>query len=114
MRSVVNLAINAIQQRSQTTQLEGDGDQQHLEYLLSRASSVESQIEYYQLQDEIRSALFKLPPRQRAVIIQRYYLDMSEREMASTLAAAPGTIKWWLHIARERLRVLLGTDRREE
>jgi len=114
MRTVINLALNAIQQRSQTIPLDSDGDEHHLESLLSRALSVESQVEFSQLRYEIQDALFKLPPRQRAVIVQRYYLDMSEKEMAAKHNSAPGTIKWWLHIARERLRASLGAHRREE
>jgi len=82
--------------------------------LLSRASSVESQVEFSQLRSDIQDALFKLSPHQRAVIVQRYYLDMSEKEMAAKHNAAPGTIKWWLHISRERLHDLLSAHRREE
>lgn len=114
MRSVVNLALNAVQQRSQTVPLDPDGDEHHLEGLLSRGSSVESQVEFSQLKCEILDALFRLPPRQRAVIVQRYYLEMSESEMAAALDAAPGTIKWLLHTARTRLRALLGVQRRAE
>ncbi len=114
MRSVVNLALNAIQQQSQTVPLAPDGDEHYLECLLSRAFSVESQVEFSQLKGEILEALFRLPPRQRAVIVQRYYLEMSEREMAAALDAAPGTIKWLLHTARTRLRALLGAQRRAE
>lgn len=114
MRSVINLALNAIQQRSQTVPLDSDRDDRQLESLLSRASSVESQVEFSQLKRDIQDALFKLSPRQRAVIVQRYYLDMSEKEMAATHDAAPGTIKWWLHTARARLRASLGAHRREE
>jgi RNA polymerase sigma factor (sigma-70 family) len=69
---------------------------------------VESQVEFIQIQQAILDALSKLSPRQRAVIVQRYYLDMSEREMALTLDAAPGTVKWLLNAARDRLRHLLG------
>jgi len=55
----------------------------------------------------IWSALGKLPPAQRAVIVLRYYLGLSEAEMADELACPPGTVKWRLHAARERLRRLL-------
>jgi len=54
-----------------------------------------------------------LSPRQRAVIVQRYFLEMSEKEMAVESGAAVGTIKWLLNAARERLRGLL-TGRSEE
>jgi Sigma-70, region 4. len=48
-----------------------------------------------------------LNPRERAVVVQRYFLDMSERDMAEELETPPGTVKWLLHAARERLRSLL-------
>jgi DNA-directed RNA polymerase specialized sigma24 family protein len=32
---------------------------------------------------------------------------MSEKEIASELEAAPGTVKWLLHAARKNLRALL-------
>jgi RNA polymerase sigma-70 factor (ECF subfamily) len=114
MRSVINLALNTIHQRSQTVPLDSDKDERQLESLLSRAVSVESQVEFSQLRSDIQDALFTLSPHQRAVIVQRYYLEMSEKEMASAHNTATGTIKWWLHIARERLRALLSVYRREE
>jgi RNA polymerase sigma factor (sigma-70 family) len=52
-------------------------------------------------------ALTKLAPKQRAAIVMRYYLDMGEQEMAEQLSVAPGTVKWRLHQARQRLRHLL-------
>jgi RNA polymerase sigma-70 factor (ECF subfamily) len=55
----------------------------------------------------------KLSPRQRAVVIQRYFLEMSEKEMAAESEAAAGTIKWLLNAARERMRNLLA-ERSEE
>ena len=58
-------------------------------------------------QDEILAALDQLSARQRAAIVQRYYLEMSEKEMAEQLQAPPGTVKWLLNAARARLRTLL-------
>jgi DNA-directed RNA polymerase specialized sigma24 family protein len=48
-----------------------------------------------------------LAPEQRAAVVMRYYLDMSETEMVETTNAPRGTIKWRLHTAREQLRRLL-------
>lgn len=110
MRSVVNAALNAIRGNSRFDRLEDDDSE--VKNLLDRGVSVESQVEFSQLQHEIITALSKLSPRQRAVIVQRYYLDLSEQEMAQSLDIAPGTIKWLLSTARKRLRRLLGVERR--
>ncbi len=105
IRSVIHASLNAVRGDKRFTSLD---DEKELENLLDRAASVESQVEFIQLQHEILDALSQLSPRQRAVIVQRYYLEMSEREMALTLDAAPGTVKWLLNAARDRLRHLLG------
>ncbi len=109
MRSVANAALNVVRRDGKVVSLETDTTS--LEILLEHAASVESQVEYNQLSHEILQALSKLSPRQRAVIVQRYYLEMSEQEMAQALDAAPGTIKWLLNAARTRLRVLLDSER---
>jgi RNA polymerase sigma-70 factor (ECF subfamily) len=56
---------------------------------------------------EVWAALGALPPAQRAVLVQRYVLGLSEAEMAAAHARPPGTIKSRLHAARGRLRTLL-------
>ncbi len=106
IRSVIHAALNAVRGSDKFTSL--DDESGEIENLLDRAASVESQVESTQLQHEILNALSKLSPRQRAVIVQRYYLEMSEQEMSLALDAAPGTVKWLLNAARERLRHLLG------
>jgi len=38
-------------------------------------------------------ALTRLPPRQRQVLVLRYYLDQSEAEIAETLQVSRGSVK---------------------
>jgi RNA polymerase sigma-70 factor (ECF subfamily) len=106
MRSVIHAALNATRERARLVAF--DDSPGRLEALLDRAASVEAQVESAELQQGILAALSKLSPRQRAAIVQRYYLEMNETEMVQALGAAPGTIKWTLNAARERLRRLLG------
>jgi RNA polymerase sigma-70 factor (ECF subfamily) len=58
--------------------------------------------------DELWAALKQLTPKERAAVVARYYLGLSEAEMATTLDCTTGTVKWRLHAARERLRRILG------
>lgn len=59
--------------------------------------------------EEMQAALRALPVAQRTAIVQRYYLDMSEAEMATDQRCPVGTIKWRLSAARAKLRVALRT-----
>jgi RNA polymerase sigma-70 factor (sigma-E family) len=55
----------------------------------------------------LRAALGALPPRQRAVIVLRYYEDLTEKDTASVLGIAVGTVKSQARDALARLRELL-------
>ena len=59
----------------------------------------------------ILDALKRLTPQQRAVVVMRYYLEMSEAEMSTQMESPLSTVKWWLRSARERLRNLLRASR---
>ena len=43
--------------------------------------------------DAMWAALAQLPPGQRAVVVLRFYEDLSELEIAGVLGIAPGTVK---------------------
>ena len=107
MRSVVNAAVKMMQRSARQVQVGEDADESVLVELAARGESVEAQVESIEVQNQIWDAMQKLSPRQRAVIVQRYFLEMGEKEMVEQSGAARGTIKWLLNAARERLRGLL-------
>jgi RNA polymerase sigma-70 factor (ECF subfamily) len=109
MKSVVNASLNATRRTTKTVPL--DGDLAEIETLLVDTDSPEEQIEASQRSQQILTALAKLSPRQRAVIVQRYYLEMGDQEISRSLQAAPGTVRWLLNAARTRLRDLLRPER---
>jgi RNA polymerase sigma-70 factor (sigma-E family) len=43
--------------------------------------------------DELHAALMALPPRQRAVLVLRFFLDLPEAEVAAALQCSLGTVK---------------------
>ena len=57
---------------------------------------------------DLRRALDRLPYRQRAALVLRFYEDLSEKEAARSLGCAVGTIKSLvsrgLHTLREELQ----------
>ena len=113
LRNVVNASVKTMQRSARQVEMGEDADETLFAELISSVESVEKQVESIEIQNRIWEAMQKLSPRQRAVVVQRYYLEMSEKEMAAESGAAVGTIKWLLNAARERLRSLL-VERSEE
>ena len=52
----------------------------------------------------VRQALAALTRRQRAVVVLRYFEDLSEREAARVMGVSVGTVKSQTHLALRRLR----------
>ena len=57
---------------------------------------------------EVLQAVKSLPGRQQAAIYLVYWRDLSLGETASLMGCRPGTVKRYLHLARSRLRGVLG------
>jgi RNA polymerase sigma-70 factor (ECF subfamily) len=111
LRSVVNDAIKAASRRERWVSPEGsDGAKPVLADVLADPNpGPAALVEAADIRRAVWEALGRLPPTQRAAIVLRYYLGLSEAEMARELACPPGTVKWRLHAARKRLRTLLRT-----
>ncbi|MBB2903303.1 RNA polymerase sigma-70 factor (sigma-E family) [Kineococcus radiotolerans] len=67
--------------------------------------------ERYAEQDEAVTALRQLSPRQRAVLVLRYYEDWTEAQIADVLNCSTGTVKTQASRGLSRLRQLLDTSR---
>ena len=66
----------------------------------------------FEERDAMWRAMRRLPPRQRACLVLRYYEDLSERETATVLRCSIGTVKSLSSRGLERLRrEMPGVDR---
>ena len=55
----------------------------------------------------LHDALAALPARRRAAVVLRYFADLSEAEIASSLGVRPGTVKSMLHRGLAELKGML-------
>lgn len=112
LRSVINDALKASSRRTRLVSLDrligtfngwpsGTGRDGRLDH------AIEQSIEAAETRAEIRAALIKLSVEQRTAVVARYYLQLSEAETAEIMGCARGTVKWYLHHARRRLKTML-------
>ena len=106
LRSVVNDALKVVGRRKRIVSLDTMECAEILE-LADPALLPEEMVEAEETNQAVWRAVEQLPPNQRAAIVMRYYLRMGEEEMSVELDGPKGTVKWWLHAARERLKMLL-------
>jgi RNA polymerase sigma-70 factor, ECF subfamily len=60
--------------------------------------------------DEMRQLLMTIPARQRAVLVLRYYNDLSEAEISATLGISRGAVSGYTARALATLRQRLGLE----
>ncbi|MEO3777748.1 SigE family RNA polymerase sigma factor [Micromonospora sp. B11E3] len=63
------------------------------------------------VREEVRAALQGLPPRMRAVLVLRYWEDLTEAQIARTLGCSAGTVKSLASRGIARLRAALPAPR---
>jgi RNA polymerase sigma-70 factor, ECF subfamily len=111
-RIVVNDAIKTAKKQKTTISLDEqfDGSTTQLaHYLIDPNLEPEQVLEQKQIHQQILKAIQSLSPEQRAVVVMRYFLEMSEADMVTKMDRPLSTIKWWLREARNRLRSLIST-----
>jgi RNA polymerase sigma-70 factor (ECF subfamily) len=102
MRSVTNDALKAAARRERMVPLDVVPAEN-----AAISPGLDERLESLETSAAINEAIAQLPPEQRAAIVMRYYLDMTDDEMSSRLEVARATVRWRLHAARHKLRGLL-------
>lgn len=78
-------------------------------FLAAEPPSAADATEALDLRDALSRALTALPPRQRAVLVLRYWEQLSEAEAADVLGCSVGTVKSTASRGLSRLRELTAT-----
>jgi RNA polymerase sigma-70 factor (sigma-E family) len=99
-RVLINLAVDGGEKRSRRRS-ELDVDQSVLERPAHDA------LAGLDTREELLDALAALTPRQRAVLVLRYFNDLTETEAAAVLGCSPGTVKSNASRGLARLREVL-------
>jgi RNA polymerase sigma-70 factor (ECF subfamily) len=105
LRTVVNIALKVAAGKRDLS-LDAHTEMSGLE-IQAPAQDVVDILEAAETRQEIVTALYKLSPDQRAAIVMKYFLDLSDADVATKLDVPAGTIRRRLHDARKRLRALL-------
>lgn len=109
MKIVVNDAVKAASRQKWAFSY-GGSTEDLLGRLADPATGPQELAEEAETSRRVWRALEQLPPAQRAAVVQRYYLGMSEEEMSGGGASAPGTVKSRLSRARRSLSKILRAE----
>jgi RNA polymerase sigma-70 factor (ECF subfamily) len=115
LRIIVNDALKALMYQNRFVPLEDDGqlDCNSLGDILHESSLWFEQEEFSHTHENaqvLQEMLNNLTPEHRAVLELKYYLDMSEEEIAMTVHIPLGTVKSRLHSAKSMLRSIMERD----
>ena len=110
LRSVINASTKAVRKQKRFIPLDGTSDEETTkvaDWLIDPDQHPEQIIETQETRQVVWKALEELTAEQRAVIVMRHFLDMSEAEMTDELDRPLTTIRWRLKTARNQLRKIL-------
>jgi RNA polymerase sigma-70 factor (ECF subfamily) len=116
-RIVVNDSIKVARKQKLILSLdkEADGSTTQLaKWLVDPSIQPEQVLEQKETRQNILKAMQSLAPEQRAVVVMRYFLELSEAEIVTKTDRPLSTIKWWLREARNRLRRLMDNSQMED
>ena len=106
-RTVINLAFHHFRKRGH--------ERAYARRWLSGEPSIHAVMQPdVETREQLTDALGQLSPRQRAVVVLRYYEDLSERDIAATLGCPPGTVKSTLSRALKSLRIQMESSDHDE
>ena len=113
-RVLVNLAIDGRDRRARRVlELAGSDAQPAAGRDAARdgrahSTDADARVELLGTREQLLGAIATLPPRQRAMLVLRFFEDLSEAQTAELLGCSVGTVKSTTSRGLERLRAALG------
>ena len=109
LRSVINASTKAMKRQKRFSPLDAQDEETSrvADWLMDPSPQPELIVETEETRQMVWKALGELTAEQRAVIVMRHFLDMSETDMTQELDRPLTTIRWRLKTARNQLRKLL-------
>jgi len=109
LRSVINASTKAMHRQKRFIPLDVQEEETSkvADWLMDPSPQPELIVETEETRQMVWKALGDLTAEQRAVIVMRHFLDMSETNMTDELDRPLTTIRWRLKTARNQLRKLL-------
>ena len=110
LRSVINASTKVARRQKRFVPLDGTQEEETskiVDWLMDPDPSPELIIETQETRQMVWNALGQLTADQRAAIVMRHFLEMSETEMTDHLDRPLTTIRWRLKTARNQLRKIL-------
>ena len=110
LKSVVNRALSLTRKRARFVPLdshdtfEGEAPASSMDQI---SPSIEENLISAENSLQIAQIINRLTPRQRAILVRKYYLGFSEKELVEEYGRPLSTIKYWLFAARQKLKLLL-------
>ncbi|MDQ5826436.1 MAG: RNA polymerase sigma factor [Chloroflexota bacterium] len=105
LRSVVYSAMKVASRRRDVSYDAGNGGEE-IDIPAPEPGLLDT-LEAAETREEVLAAIEQLSPGQRAAVVMKYYLDLSDAEVSQRLMVPEGTVRRRLHDARKRLRKLL-------
>jgi RNA polymerase sigma-70 factor (ECF subfamily) len=111
MRILVNQAMTILASRKRTIALDDEAQEFDMQTALvgnaAPPPSPRTHAESHETQRHVQQAIDQLPCKQRLAILLFELEDMTIAEISALLDCSPGTVKFNLHEARKKLRILL-------
>jgi RNA polymerase sigma factor (sigma-70 family) len=109
MRSVANDAIKAVERARPTQSLDIESEDGAMAVVLvDQAAGPAAIFEQAEDASAVWALLGRLPARQRAAMVLRYFDGLTDLEIADQLDTPAATVRWRLFAARAKLRTWLG------